>query len=132
MQNFNKIVDLLPLPKLVGLAEGLEFRTPAVQEYIQDQFAQFDMSQYGQVVLGCTHFNYFKDSFKEILQQEISLIDGVGGTVRHLVRVMQENGLFEPTRGEVEYYISGREVTDRAELNRFEILHRRLAEMEKI
>ena len=128
----DKIVDLLPLPKLVGLAEGLEFRTPAVQEYIQDQFAQFDMSQYGQVVLGCTHFNYFKDSFKEILQQEISLIDGVGGTVRHLVRVMQENGLFEPTRGEVEYYISGREVTDRAELNRFEILHRRLAEMEKI
>ena len=70
-QNAQDKVDLLPLPKLVGFAENLEFSSSAAEDYLREKLAAFDLTVYSKVVLGCTHFNYFKDSFKALLPDDV-------------------------------------------------------------
>lgn len=126
------LVDLLPLPKLVPFAEKGEFQSPELEEYLQNQFSKYDLSDYSSLVLGCTHFNFFKDSFRRIFPKCISIIDGSVGTVNHLADVLKENGLLENNTCSAEYYRSGRKVTDAENLERIQKLHRRLDEMLKI
>lgn len=101
-------VDLLPLPRLVELAEAGTFTDGQAECYLRDVLAPFDLSQYCTVVLGCTHFNYFKDSFHKILPEDIAMIDGSNGTVNHLQRVLTEQKLLEQNSGGVNYYTSSR------------------------
>ncbi|MBQ7718378.1 MAG: glutamate racemase [Clostridia bacterium] len=127
------IVDLLPLPRLVGFAERLEFESDAVRAYLAERLGQFDAAQYGQIVLGCTHFNYFKDLFRDILPPHAKVIDGVNGTIKRLISVMGEKDMFEQGgESRVDYYVSGRDANDGESLKRFEKLHRRLELMETI
>lgn len=101
-------VDLLPLPRLVELAEAGQFEDGQAEAYLREMLAPFDLRQYCTVVLGCTHFNYFKDSFHKILPEDIVMLDGSGGTVNNLHHVLAERGLLENGSGTVQYYTSGR------------------------
>lgn len=123
------LVDLLPLPRLVEFAERQEFNSPAVTEYLRQELAGYDFSQYSALVLGCTHFNYFKDTFREILPDNVSFVDGNEGTVRELIRRLRERSLLEKQEPSVEYYYSGRRVTDELELERLRSFQQRLGHM---
>ena len=122
-----RVTDTLPLPMLVRLAESERFGTDEADEYIKKELSRFDLSKYSALVLGCTHFNYFKDSFSRILPSGTHIVDGVDGTVRRLV-----SRLGDATAGgdgQIEFFISG----ERAEEDsRFYRLISRLEEMEKI
>ena len=74
----------LPLPRLVEFAQDLEFDTPAVQTYLREELAKFELARLGSLVLGCTHFNYFKDILREILPSHVRIIDGIDGTLNRL------------------------------------------------
>lgn len=128
------LVDLLALPKLVEFAERGEFVSGAVYGYIKDALSPYNLEKYGELVLGCTHFNYFKDTFKKILPQDVDMIDGSEGTIRQLERVLAARGELanadnEKSDSRVIYFQSGREITDKAELECMEKLHERLEEM---
>ena len=125
------LIDLLPLPKLVEFAEGLEFDSPAVREYLSDELAAYDLAQYSALVLGCTHFNYFKDILRKILPLPVRLIDGNKGTVRELMRHLPAESA-TVGEGTTTYYYSGRPVTGAAELKRLQICRERLAAMYEI
>ncbi|NLJ83366.1 MAG: glutamate racemase [Halanaerobiaceae bacterium] len=85
----NHIVDSLPLPGLVEFAENYRFEEPAVEEYLRRKLAPFDLEKYGTIVLGCTHFLYFKKMFRQIFPPGVEIIDGHEGTIRHLAKIMQ-------------------------------------------
>lgn len=123
------LVDRLPLPELVNFAERQEFESPAVSEYLRRQLAPFDFSRYSALVLGCTHFNYFKDTMRRILPPHVQLIDGNEGTIRELVRRLHERGQLEDLPQSVDYFYSGRRVTDAAELARLQRYMQRLDRM---
>ncbi len=74
----------LPLPRLVEFAQDLEFDSPAVRAYLQGELAKFELERFGSLVLGCTHFNYFKDVLREILPSHVRIIDGIDGTLNRL------------------------------------------------
>ena len=115
--------DARPMPKLVHLAEAEDFDA---EEYIKTELSGFDMSKYSALVLGCTHFNYFKDSFRRVLPSETMIVDGVEGTVRRLVsRIPESTG----GEGKIEFFLSGEKATDESKFSR---LLARLEEMEKI
>lgn len=124
------IVDLLPLPGLVKFAERGVFVSGKVTEYLKHELAPYDMSRYSAVVLGCTHFNYFKDTLSAILPPHIRFIDGNEGTVRQLIRRL---GITEGTEGigSTKYFISGREVNGET-LEQISTLLLRLDEMVNI
>ncbi|MBP3780780.1 MAG: glutamate racemase [Selenomonas sp.] len=126
------LVDRLALPELVTFAERQEFNSPAVTAYLQEQFAPFDFSVYSALVLGCTHFNYFKDTMRQLLPENVQLVDGNEGTVRQLIRRLQERNQLEEQTPSVEYFYSGRRVTDEMELKRLENYLSRLEQMYRI
>ena len=74
----------LPLPLLVEFAQDLEFDSPAVRAYLSEELAKFELERLGSLVLGCTHFNYFKDVLREILPSHVRIIDGIDGTLNRL------------------------------------------------
>lgn len=141
------LVDLLELPELVRFAERGEFESARVTAYLARRLSDYALGEYGELVLGCTHFNYFKDTFQKLLPPRIHMIDGSLGTVRQLMRVLDKrHALLEPERLSdggvswelikndicVRYFESGREVTDEGRLNTFRQFHERLEKMRKI
>jgi glutamate racemase len=105
------IVDKIPLPMLVRFAERCYFDSPEIDEYLREELKKFDLTQYGSVVLGCTHFNYFKEHFQAVFPGEIHFADGNEGTIRQLMRVLPKNLPKEDIPG-VTYYYSGRPVNE--------------------
>ncbi len=121
--------DLLALPGLVSFAEREEFDTWRVREYLEEAFRPYDLTKYSALVLGCTHFNYFKDTFAGIFPPGVALIDGCRGTVNNLARILREMGLQGPGEPGADYFISGRKVEDAPTLQKIGRLHRRLEKM---
>ena len=80
----------LPLPSLVEFAQDLEFDSPAVRAYLQGELAKFELERLSSLVLGCTHFNYFKDVLREILPPQVRIIDGIDGTLNRLASELGE------------------------------------------
>ncbi|MCI6158489.1 MAG: glutamate racemase [Selenomonadaceae bacterium] len=112
------LVDRLALPALVPFAERQEFDSPDVRAYLAEQFAPYDFRQYSALVLGCTHFNYFKPAMRAFMPDSMHFVDGNDGTVRELIRQLEARNLREANEQTVEYYYSGRRVADEAELAR--------------
>ncbi|MCF0111537.1 MAG: glutamate racemase [Erysipelotrichaceae bacterium] len=125
-----ELATLLPMPMLVRFAENRQFTGEEVTEYIRKQISVYDFSEYGSVVLGCTHFNYFKDTLRNLLPPHVAIVDGNEGTVRQLKRRLPEQK--EEEHPSVTYYISGDKVTDATMLKTFEQLLIRLDDMREI
>lgn len=131
------LVDLLALPKLVEFAERGEFTSDAVEAYLMKELSAYDLEKYGELVLGCTHFNYFKDTFQKILPKDIRMIDGSEGTIRQLACVLEstnqlEAGTDKKDDTSVRYFSSGRELKGKNELEYIGHLHERLERMRKL
>ena len=79
-------INLLALPRLVEFAEEREFVSLRVENYLRSALAPYDLINYSAIVLGCTHFNYFKDTLRQIMPQTVGFVDGNEGTVEELAR----------------------------------------------
>ena len=127
-----EVVDKIALPGLVRLAESGQFEKKPVESYLRAAFSGLDLKSYDCIVLGCTHFNFFKDSFQDLFK-DVPVIDGSRAAILQLRRKLGEAGLFiTPEEKEaykdapqVVWYESGRAVTDASELARIEKLRNR-------
>lgn len=82
-------VDTLGLPGLVELAERGVFGGPEALAYLREQFAPFELERYGAIVLGCTHFVFFRETIRAALPPHVQLLDGNAGTVKQMMRVLE-------------------------------------------
>lgn len=121
------LVDLVALPGLVRFAEKQQFDGEEVLAYLQDSLSYFDLEEYETLVLGCTHFNYFKDSFQKIMPH-VHFLDGNVGTINQLIKNIEP----EMNKQTIDFYYSGKIVDDKQELLRIKKYMLRLDEMEKI
>lgn len=103
-----KIVDLIAMPKLVEFAEKGEFTTKRVKAYIQEELEKYNLKDYSELVLGCTHFPFFKKILSEIFPKDIQIIDGSLGVANRLKSILEENELQGNNVLEIEYYNSGK------------------------
>ncbi len=137
------ICDLLPMPKLVEYAESEVFESQEVYDYLEEKFSGFDLSEYSELVLGCTHFNYFKPCYRRFFGADTEFIDGNGGTIRYLasrmnlIPAMDDRRVYFDSpddmldKSNCTYYVSGRKVTDETTLSHIMRLHNRLEEVRK-
>lgn len=104
-----RAVDLIAWPQLVRFAEAGEFESAAVVDSLKESLKDYPINEYKAVVMGCTHFNYFKNNYKEIFPQTTKYVDGVEGTLRQLIRKLPKEVTDEEKngKGSVEYYFSG-------------------------
>ena len=106
-----KKVDLAELPQLVRYAEKGIFSSIQVSKYLQQALQSYDLQSYGTVVLGCTHFNYFKKEFQKLFQNPPHFVDGNEGTVRQMMKVLSLS-TEASGNGTTEYYFSGKKVDE--------------------
>ncbi len=126
------LVELKALPKLVEFAERQEFRSEKVEKYLRGELLSYDLGKFSSIVLGCTHFNYFKDVMREILPVHVKILDGNAGTVNELIRRAKLKRFRSEKVPQIEFFYSGRRVTDSEELLRLKKFLKRLDEMEMI
>ena len=105
-----RLVDILPLPNLVDFAERLEFDSDAVRYDLETILASYPLEEYGALVLGCTHFIWYRALFKELLPDHMEILDGNAATVRQLMRKLKGN-IREEGEGSLQVAFTG-EVKD--------------------
>jgi len=77
-------VDNIGLPELVVFAEAGDFSRNTIMPVLKEKLANFNLELYGSVVLGCTHFPFFREYFEEIFPVETVIVDGAVGTVNRV------------------------------------------------
>ena len=107
-----EFVDLIAMPKLVEYAERGEFDSKEIEDYLKKQLQEFNLNDYSEIVLGCTHFPFFKEKIKKVVPQNINIIDGSKGVANRLKDILQKNNLLGNNNLKIEYYYSGRKVED--------------------
>lgn len=89
-------VEEISLQRLVEFAEQGIFSGAAVENYLTQALAGEALDQACAIVLGCTHFTFYKTLIKRIVLQltgrEIPVIDGNQGTVNYLTTMVMEKG----------------------------------------
>ena len=100
----------LPCPGLMEFAERGEMDTPALHAYLTERFAPYREQKVEAVVLGCTHYVFLRPAIQKHFPG-VPLIDGNAGTVRQLIRRLEEKGLLAPegSKGGAELLSSGGE-----------------------
>ncbi|CAH1219832.1 Glutamate racemase 2 [Paenibacillus allorhizoplanae] len=101
------MVDSVPLPELVQFCENLMMDGPQIVDYFKTKLAPFDLSNFGTVVLGCTHYPFYRGVLSQILPNHIQIVDGSIGTVNHLMQVLQDSNQLPGTgNGHVKWMCS--------------------------
>ena len=86
--NVEERIFKLSLQGLVGFAEAFDFESKALRSYLEEQLYSIDLSEFGTLVLGCTHFVYFKKLLENMLPSHIQIVDGNQGTVNQLISLI--------------------------------------------
>lgn len=86
------ITDKIPLTKLVNYAENGVFDKKIIVPFLKEKLKNYKLDEYSYIVLGCTHFPYFKDSFKEIMPNA-RIVDGSTGCSNYLKTRLEEENL---------------------------------------
>ena len=111
-------VDLIAMPQLVKFAEKREFESEAVIQYIKEALKEYDLDSYSELVLGCTHFPFFRKVLSDIFPKETQIIDGSLGVAKRLKDVLEQSNLLGNNKLNVEYYYSGKRVENDEQLNK--------------
>ena len=106
MERFKDEHDIrkVPCPKLVRIVEedaldDEERVNSALQEYLQDSHAE-DLDS---IVLGCTHFVFYKKKLQQIVPEHVEIIDGNQGTVHHLQDILDQKHLLNEAGGNITW-----------------------------
>ena len=127
----NHLVDMIPMPKLVRFAEEGIYDGEDVRSYIGDKLSGIDLSAYSSLVLGCTHFNFFKKALRSRIPGDIAFVDGIEGTVAQLIRKLPKAPATPDDTPGVDYYFSGCPATP-AQLTQISTIYKVLDEAESI
>ncbi len=103
--NAKELVEQLSLQELVQFAENFDFNSNELDLYLKYKFSGINWSKFDSMVLGCTHFIYYKDIFKKYIPEHIQILDGNSGTVNNLSKRVR---LSKKKKGKIKYIISGK------------------------
>lgn len=85
--------NVIKMPCL-GLVEIIEKEgkySGKTEDYIKDIFSSYNIDEIGVIVLGCTHYVFIKDIIADIVGEDVIIVDGNLGTVRHVKNLLQSN-----------------------------------------
>lgn len=106
--NANHKVDGIALSELIPFAEKMEWHKKKVTKYLEKKLKGIEWKNYSSIVLGCTHFLFFKSHFKKLIPPHIEIIDGNLGTILHLKNQIHLSSALE--KNKFDFFISGKKV----------------------
>jgi len=98
----------LSMQKLVDFAEEFDFDSPEVKRYLKSELARIDWESYHSIVLGCTHFLYFKDLMTTLIPEDVIILDGYQETIGRVKSVVEQE--YTDRSHSVTCQLSGKEV----------------------
>lgn len=104
-------VTLLSLQSLVTYCENFDFNSESLFDYLSNCFDAIDWTSYHSIVLGCTHFIFYRNIIRNMIPSHVMIIDGNMGTVNRLISLLGQNESQRMIAQKCEYYISGRAVS---------------------
>ncbi len=111
MKNYsdkNNIIKM-PCPELVKIVENdmLDDAT-LINNQINEYYKDIDLESLDSIVLGCTHFVFYKEYLKKILNKRTNIVDGNNGTARHLKEILETNNCLNIShdKGDVMFFNS--------------------------
>ncbi|MBT8233736.1 MAG: glutamate racemase [Saprospiraceae bacterium] len=107
--NVENQIEKCSLQKLVTFAEQFDFKNPEVEIYLKQKFKNINWEDFDAIVLGCTHFLYFKPQLQKMLPSHISILDGNSGTIARLQKLITPNKSKSQT--ETRYFQSEKELS---------------------
>ena len=98
----------MPCPELVEYVESGNTTGSDVKEYLEKKFEEYKKQGIAAVVLGCTHYPFVKDLIKEVVGDDIPVVDGGFGTSKELRRQLKEADLLTDSteQGNIEIFNS--------------------------
>lgn len=93
-------------PKLVEIIENdLLDNKELCKSTLTEYFSQFDIDKVDTIVLGCTHFIFYKEYIRELVGPKCSIIDGNLGTAMHLKNKLKDMDLISENKnnGTIEF-----------------------------
>ncbi len=91
-------VLLLPCPGLVEIIEKEGPDASEVDEKLKTLVAPYECEEIHRLVLGCTHYVLIRHKWQQLMGDNVQLIDGNKGTLRQVMRLLQEEGNPAETR----------------------------------
>lgn len=89
-----------------GSLEGFEMKT-----YLSNRLKEYDLSRVSTIVLGCTHYPFIQNELRNIVGNNVNILDGGYGTAKELKRRLDEKCLLNSSefKGNVEIINSANE-----------------------
>ncbi|QSX05802.1 glutamate racemase [Sedimentibacter sp. zth1] len=109
MHSDKNTIIKMPCPELVEIVEHNKLdEIELVNNTINNYFKNINLEDIDSIVLGCTHFVFYKYIIKNIVFEKTNIIDGNNGTARHLKNVLRENDLLRNNKniGNIQYFNS--------------------------
>ena len=120
----NNMISPQPCPDLVEIVEsGRLCDHDLVMRTLHRYFDGYDLPSIDSVVLGCTHFVFYRDYLRELLPSTTAIIDGNRGTVRHLGMVLESLGKLAPEEMDGGVEIANSDSGERIAALSRELLH---------
>ena len=103
-----------PCPDLVEIVENGDLGNKnIVMSALHKYFDSYDLNNIDSVVLGCTHFVFYKSYFREFLPDCVKIVDGNAGTIHHLKSVLDSMNLLADKDDEGSVVLTNSDSSDR-------------------
>ncbi|WEV58600.1 glutamate racemase [Bifidobacterium sp. ESL0728] len=103
-----------PCPDLVEIVEHDQLEDhDLVMRTLHGYFDGYDLNAIDSVVLGCTHFVFYRDYFRELLPATTAIIDGNEGTARHLHDLLASAGKLASSDSEGSVTLKNSDTSER-------------------
>ncbi|MCI1832207.1 MAG: glutamate racemase [Bifidobacterium sp.] len=103
-----------PCPDLVEIVEhGQLDDRDLIMETLHRYFDHYDLATIDSIVLGCTHFVFFRSYFERLAPSSTAIIDGNEGTAHHLEVVLESWGKLAPAHATGRVDLSNSDTSER-------------------
>lgn len=103
-----------PCPDLVRIVEDGELNNrDFVNCALHKYFDSYDLHSIDSLVLGCTHFIFYRDYFRDFLPSNVKIVDGNSGTIHHLQEILSSLDALAPKSEEGSITISNSDTSNR-------------------
>lgn len=110
LNRYKDEADILPIPceGLMEFVENGKLNGEELKIYLREKLNGYDSSNTSAIVLGCTHYPFVIDAIREVVGNNIDIIDGGLGTAREIKRRLNEKNLLRDSneKGTIEMYNS--------------------------
>jgi glutamate racemase len=87
----NNQTTKLALDKLVQYAENFDFDSTEIITFLKTKLDLINILDYDTIVLGCTHFIFYKTIIEQLIPKHIKILDGNVGTIKQMLRILNKD-----------------------------------------